>query len=116
MTRELTARERAVLEALLAVDFPGVEELREQVAGAVVVDGCSCGCPSIDFSHATGDGIHIRVNAAFVDSPGDGMFLFTRGGVRGDVLGGIDWIGASGADDPDELPDPSRLVVTPADR
>jgi hypothetical protein len=112
MTRELTTREQAVLEALLAVDLPGVEELREQAAGAVVVGGCTCGCPSIDFARATGTGLHIRVDASVADSPGDGLFLFTYDG----VLGGIEGVGASGVDDPDELPDPSRLVVTPAGR
>lgn len=59
--RPLTQRERAVLEALLAVDFEGVETLRGQAAQAVVVGTCSCGCPSIDFQHGRGLGMATRL-------------------------------------------------------
>ena len=45
--REPTADERAVLDGLLAHDFPGVGELREQLAGLRVAPGCDCGCGSI---------------------------------------------------------------------
>lgn len=46
--RPLNDDERAVLQALLAPDFPGVSELRAQVPDAVVVGKCDCGCPTID--------------------------------------------------------------------
>ncbi|GAA1429317.1 hypothetical protein GCM10009616_11120 [Microlunatus lacustris] len=45
--RPLRRRERDTLEVLLAVDFPGVEALRAQLPGTVVVDRCRCGCPSV---------------------------------------------------------------------
>ena len=45
--RPLGRRERETLEALLAVDFPGVEALRAQLPGTVVTDRCTCGCPSV---------------------------------------------------------------------
>jgi hypothetical protein len=63
-SRVLTPRERTVLEALLAVDFQGVESLRLQAADVVVVGMCGCGCPSIDFRRDRGLGMAIRVNAA----------------------------------------------------
>ena len=34
MARVLNARERAILEWLLSVDFPGVDELRQQARSA----------------------------------------------------------------------------------
>jgi hypothetical protein len=75
--RPLTQRERAMLEALLAVDFQGVEALRRQRAEIVVVGTCGCGCPSIDFQHDRGLGMTIRVNASVPDSC-DGLFLWVR--------------------------------------
>ncbi len=45
--RPLRRRERETLEVLLAVDFPGVAALRAQLPGTVVVDRCTCGCPSV---------------------------------------------------------------------
>lgn len=48
--RPLTAEERNVLSFLLGADFPGVEELREQVNVAVVDWRCPCGCASFEVS------------------------------------------------------------------
>jgi hypothetical protein len=45
----LTDRQRAVLDALLQFDHPGVEDLRRQAASARVKPSCACGCPSIGF-------------------------------------------------------------------
>ena len=61
--RPLTARERAVLTALLSVDVDGVEQLRTQAAEAQVFGGCDCGCPSIDFFEGRNRGMHMVVNA-----------------------------------------------------
>ena len=46
--RALTSIEAAVLEALLAQDFPGVVELRTQAHEVLAVTGCTCGCGTID--------------------------------------------------------------------
>ena len=46
--RPLNDAERSVLRALLAPDYPGVEELRLQIPDAVVVGRCDCGCPTVD--------------------------------------------------------------------
>ena len=48
--RQVSAIERAILDALLAPDFPGVQPLRDQLDGVTVVGRCDCGCPTIDFS------------------------------------------------------------------
>src|SRR5687767_27594 len=111
--RQLTVRERSVLDALLTVDFDGVERLRSQAALAEVLGGCGCGYPSIDFFDGRNDGMTVVVNASVKDSGTyDGLFLFT---VHlpdvGDVLGGIEWVGQSDSD-PDELPPPEDLMIT----
>ena len=111
--RPLTRRERAVLEALLAVDFRDVELLRHQAAEVVVVGTCGCGCPSIDFQHGRGLGMGVRVNAG-VRGSHDGLFLYTiEDPQRGEVLGGIEWVGVEETD-PDELPSPELLDIRPA--
>lgn len=56
--RPPTSREREVLAYLLAVDFPGVEALREQAAVASVTARCPCGCASIDISVAPNSASH----------------------------------------------------------
>ncbi|MFI6273400.1 hypothetical protein [Micromonospora zamorensis] len=111
--RPLTQRERAVLEALLALDFQDVATLRRQAAGVVVVDTCGCGCPSIDFQHGQGLGMAVRVNADVRGSLA-GLFLYTvEDPQRGEVLGGIEWAGIEETD-PDELPSPELLDIRTA--
>ncbi|WP_433131253.1 hypothetical protein ACQPWW_09850 [Micromonospora sp. CA-240977] len=108
--RPLTRRERAVLEALLAVDVEGVGNLRRQSAEALVVGTCGCGCPSIDFQQGRGLGMAVRVNASVRGSQ-DGLFLYViEEPERGEVLGGIEWVGVGEAD-PDELPSPELLDI-----
>jgi hypothetical protein len=111
--RPLTLRERAVLEALLAVDFEGVEDLRRQISNVVVVGRCDCGCPSIDFQYQQESGMSVRVNAS-VPTSHDGLFLYTvEDPDQGEVLGGIEWVGV-GETNPDELPQPELLDIQPA--
>jgi hypothetical protein len=50
LPRSLGARERDVLDFLLAGDFPGARELREQARHAEVVGCCDCGGPTIDLA------------------------------------------------------------------
>jgi hypothetical protein len=110
--RSLTRRERAVLDALLGVDFQGVAKLRREATEVVVVGMCDCGCPSVDFQRARGLGMTIRVNAAVSDSS-DGLFLYTiEDPQRGEVLGGIEWVGV-GETDPDEFPAPDLFDIQP---
>jgi hypothetical protein len=109
-SRSLTKRERDVLDALLAVDFPGVQALRTQAKTVEVVAVCGCGCPSIDFCEEWDVGLHVRVNAAIDGRQHDGLLLFTLG-VR---LGGIEYVGNSEEKDPTEFPDAALLIVGPA--
>ena len=111
----MTERERAVLTALLAVDFNGVERLRAQAAEAQVLGGCGCGCPSIDFFEGRSTGMTMVVNAGVKGSNTyDGLFLYTVGlPGRGEVLGGIEWVGQSETN-PYELPAPEDLAITVA--
>ncbi|MBF4162590.1 hypothetical protein [Nocardioides acrostichi] len=112
--RPLSTRERDVLTALLAVDFEGVERLREQAAGVQVLGKCGCGCPSIDFFSGPNDGMEAVVDAQVRDSKTfDGLFLYTIDSPGlGEVLGGIEW---QGQDDksPAEFPPPESLRITP---
>ena len=111
--RLLIQRERAVLEALLAIDFQDVETLRRQATDVVVVGTCGCRCPSLDFQHRRGLGVAVRVNAS-VRGSHDGLFLYTiKDPQRGEVLGGIEWVGVDETDQ-DELPSPELLDVRPA--
>lgn len=48
MSRPLTPDERALLDGLLAHDFPGVEALRQQAPHATASPGCDCGCGTVD--------------------------------------------------------------------
>ena len=65
--RALTPVERGILDFLLAADFQGVRELREQAKTAVVTGLCDCGCPSfnlaVDASCAAADAVHLPVEA-----------------------------------------------------
>jgi hypothetical protein len=95
---------------MLAVDFQGVEKLRREATEAVVVGICGCGCPSVDFRTAPGRGMTMRVNAA-VSGSNDGLFLYTFDDAqRGEVLGGIEWMGIEETD-PDEFPTPDLLDI-----
>jgi len=111
--RPLTRREQAVLEALLAIDFDGAQNLRCQIPNVVVVGRCGCGCPSIDFQYQQGSGMSARVSASISNSY-DGLFLYTVDDPdHGEVLGGIEWVGV-GDKNPDELPPPEVLDIQPA--
>ena len=111
--RPLTQRERAVLEALLAVDLEDAETLRRQAAEVVVVGTCGCGCPSIDFQHGRGAGMAVRVNAG-VRGSGNSLFIYTiEDPQQRQVLGGIEWVGVEETD-PDELPSPELLDIRAA--
>lgn len=102
MDRPLTDRERAVLNALLAVDFEDATAVRQQADVVRVVDVCGCGCPSIDFHTAPDVGMNAVVNAE-VSGTADTIFLY----LLGDRLGGIEYAWVDEA--PDELPHPARL-------
>jgi hypothetical protein len=45
--RALLPKEKALLEFLLSVDFPGRDELREQLDHVKVIWTCDCGCGTV---------------------------------------------------------------------
>jgi hypothetical protein len=75
--RALTGQERAVLDALLGADFPGVEALREQAQGVQVVGRCDCGCPTVYF--VRGDDPQVLV-AEGATHKGQDVLLFVANG------------------------------------
>jgi hypothetical protein len=46
----LTWWERAVLDALLKLDFPDARVLRQQARSVVVTEPCQCGCPTVNLA------------------------------------------------------------------
>jgi hypothetical protein len=96
-----------VLAALLAVQFDGVQALREQAAGALVAGGCGCGCPSVEF--AAGTGMQPKVNG-YPGGSYSSLFLYTVVGADGgELLGGIEWAGID--ETPGEFPPPESLTI-----
>ncbi|MEU4163656.1 hypothetical protein [Actinoplanes sp. NPDC026670] len=109
-SRELTDRERAVLTALLAVDFVGAAALREQAAAVRVVDGCPCGCPTIHFAAGGGPGVIAKVNG-YPRGSHSSLFLYTVVGADDrELLGGIEWAGID--ESPAEFPPPESLELS----
>ncbi|GAB7044544.1 hypothetical protein [Catenuloplanes niger] len=102
-----------MLDALLSAGIDNADALRAQAARAVVVGGCSCGCPSVDFEPYRGIGMTIRVNAV-VPGTDEQLFLYTIVDPRrGELLGGIEWFTVGDTVAP-ELPAPELLDITPA--
>jgi hypothetical protein len=79
LSRELTSEEQRVLDFLLACDFPGAPELREQAKVATVTGRCACGCPTIDLtvdrSKAPRASIEPRVPVEATMKDGSGFVL-----------------------------------------
>ena len=89
-TRELSHRERELLDRLLAADFPGVKELRQQ-APSVVGRSCDCGqCASVHLivnrdaaappSAATGQVPSRAELPSTTEHPGGGLVLTVEDG------------------------------------
>ena len=112
--RPLTTTERALLDALLAHDFPGAAELRAQVRRATSTPGCTCGCGTLDLQ------VPDDVPAATVGGPAS-----VEGTVRdadGDPIGGVLLFVEQGRlsrldvysyGDPIPLPAPERVTWGP---
>lgn len=50
MPRLLSDIERGVIARLLAVSFPGRDELRAQLPFAIIVGQCGCGCATVNLA------------------------------------------------------------------
>ena len=112
--REMTAYERAVLDRLLSVNFPGREAALLQARTARVQSVDDDGC--FDFDVTDGPDID---NDWFVLSQGTGpqdsndiavvLMLFHRNG----RLGGVEFVRFDG--DPNYFPDPSEWTIAQFD-
>ncbi|MGW4469990.1 hypothetical protein ACWENQ_09975 [Nonomuraea sp. NPDC004354] len=113
--RTLSEEEQAVILALLAQDFPGVDELRAQVPEVIVLRRCGCGCATRDLGPGTArrsdaspvrDGVLV---SASVTGCGDGVLLFVKDG----YLSCLEVYSLD--DDPAPLPRVQDLVIDPVD-
>lgn len=118
--RPLTSAERRLLDALLAHDFPGVEQLRLQAHHITAYPSCKCGCGSIGFEHPDGvrpgpsglGPLETPLNPIVVDSNGEdvgGLILFVRAGLLDDLEV------YSFGPDPLALPDPTLIRLPPGE-
>jgi hypothetical protein len=78
----LSADERSLLDALLAHEFPGVRQLREQALHVLAKRGCGCGCGTIEF---VSDGASSPRSAVSSPAPVEGLVY----DADGDVVGGL---------------------------
>jgi hypothetical protein len=79
----LSEEERALLDAFLAYDFPGVRELREQAHHVAAKRGCDCGCGTIDL---VPDGTAVPLSEAANPVPVDGVVYHTDGEEAGGLI------------------------------
>jgi hypothetical protein len=79
--RPLTGTERALLDALLAHDFPGAPVLREQLREVTATPGCTCGCGTLD--------LHVPASAPTVAAGGPAPVEGTIRGADGRPAGGV---------------------------
>jgi hypothetical protein len=108
----LTQNERALLDALLAHEFAGVESLRAQLGSAQAKRGCQCGCGTIEFVFS-GEGLPLADGPSPVPAEGrvlnatgediGGLLLFLEAG----LLGSLE---VYSYDDPLPLPTPDRVL------
>jgi hypothetical protein len=86
----LSDDERALRDALLEHDFPGVRELREQAQDVTAKSGCECGCGTIDLVPSgtpvpRSDAANPVPDDGLVNSPdgaeAGGLILFARDGM-----------------------------------
>jgi hypothetical protein len=112
--RQPTARERAILELLLSVETPGIEELRTQLPH-VRVARWNCGCASfnveVDRTLASPSQITNRPAVeAFSKQRDDPQKVFelllwvTDGWLSGVEI--VDYVDRHGDESPDEIPPP----------
>ena len=81
--RPLSTDERTLIEFLLSVEFPGRDELRDQLNHVEVVGICECGCGSIDLN-VTGAPARSPTESLVpseAHTEGLDVLIFTRGGV-----------------------------------
>lgn len=78
----MTLSEAKLVNAFLAFDFPGVEQLRAQARSLLVTSGCDCGCGTLNL-HPVGDDLPVSDAARPVEITGD---IFDA---NGNAIGGV---------------------------
>lgn len=116
--RPLTPNEVAILDGLLAQQFPGVEELRLQVDRVQAKPGCECGCGTITLELTTAD---LPRSKADSPVPSEGEVLDEVGEVIGGLLlfvdeGRLASLEVFSHDEPLPLPTPDRVRWTMFER
>lgn len=119
--RGLTRSERTLLDAFLAHDFPGVDDLRREVPEARVRSGCPCGCGTLEFDIDRQDG---PPDSGVVEHPVEfeGVVLNEHGSPIGGLLlfvkkGHLSSLEVySYSEGPLPLPDPDRVEWVSAPR
>ncbi|MFC4016641.1 hypothetical protein ACFOW4_01580 [Micromonospora sp. GCM10011542] len=81
--RPLSPEEAGVLDALLAQDFPGVDELRVQSRNVLAQPSCGCGCGTI---WLLPQGRDLPASAATSPVPAEGTVLDEYGRTIGGIL------------------------------
>ncbi|MGW5877206.1 hypothetical protein ACWFMI_11740 [Nocardiopsis terrae] len=115
--RELSPREKGVLEEILSRDIPGFEELRQQVQNARVSGNWGSDLPSIDIEVPE---TTPRSSVRNIIAPVDVSVLGERGEYLGEILVWLDdgrisaveyaWVSDS---PPRELPEVRQLKISP---
>ena len=112
--RPLTGTEQALLDVLLAHDFPGAPVLREQATAVTATPGCSCGCGTLD--------LHVAPSAPTVAAGGPAPVEGTIRGADGRPVGGVLLFVEDGRlarldvtshGDPLPVPDPAQVTWGP---
>jgi hypothetical protein len=108
--RPLRRDERALLDGLLAREFPGVAELRVQAREAMAAPGCPCGCGTVDLHVPDG----APASSADSPTPLGGTVLDAGGEPVGMLLlflehGRLSVLEVCSFDDPLPLPLPERV-------
>jgi len=111
--REVSEAEVAVLDALLAQEFDGVDPLRAQATSVLARRGCECGCGTIKLVPQNPDAPRssaqspVPVEATVLDDAGEpvgGVLLFVQDG----LLSSLEVY--SFKDERMQMPEPIRLV------
>lgn len=85
VNRPLREEEKALLDFLLSVDFPGRDELKVQAENVTVVGECKCGCGTIDLALPPGTPAAKNAKHIPVEAYGDAIdvLLFAENGFLG---------------------------------
>ena len=88
--RELTLKERQVVEWLIANRKPEIPDFLAQVDSVKVIGGCPCGCPSLDFETDEDKSKKEVIVADVVGASPEGVLCSLILWSRGNQLSGVE--------------------------